>query len=137
MEMAAQKISLSSSILLQCKLRDGIELENCPQTEDEFIKREVRLRIKFIELLLSYLNGLCNYHFSALTERGRDASKRHSLFLFLFKKVFRTFLKVFFREKPYCDTMSYKDFCTFSAPQCHIFRPQALHVIASIYIRLH
>lgn len=75
MEMAAQKISLSSSILLQCKLRDGIELENCPQTEDEFIKREVRLRIKFIELLLSYLNGLCNYHFSALTERGRDASK--------------------------------------------------------------
>lgn len=50
MEMAAQKISLSSSILLQCKLRDGIELENCPQTEDEFIKREVRLRIKFIEL---------------------------------------------------------------------------------------
>lgn len=49
MEMAAQKISLSSSILLQCKLRDGIELENCPQTEDEFIKREVRLRIKLIE----------------------------------------------------------------------------------------
>lgn len=57
MEMAAQKISLSSSILLQCKLRDGIELENCPQTEDEFIKREVRLRIMFIELNTQVLYG--------------------------------------------------------------------------------
>lgn len=35
---------------------------------------------------------------------------------FFFKKVFRTFLKVFFRGKPYCDTESYKDFRTFSAP---------------------